>query len=574
MENKISEYSNFPYEKIIERWNKDYYDGVPPTKADSSTRTYELAMALRNITGYDTRLLNSIIPTYEGMTDALKAQKIAAAVNAKQTQMPTRLRDVLTELKAEFIENKQLMDTVEDMEAEDDLLYFRRRPQKCLAMGLRESAVVVKNPSVMPMLVYIAPLIGGLATNVRLGIDGKMNWLNLISYIEGDSGSNKGRMMVLYNLWMWELKAEDKVTEGRQREYFQLLNKKKNAKEQPEEPVFKFRLIAVNNTPANVATQLDALDTEHAISTTDEADEINAKWTGKEKMELSVMLRKAYDAAEYHRNAKSLEAARCHREHLKWNVALLGTQDALYRLVNQYTDGLQSRLALGRMPDNTYAKNDKDVTLTAMQVENIHNVAHLLRVMRGDLVLPKLEARSDAWTEGIRLRSIKDADKALAKCRMRDHGIAMRIVCCMMLCRVAEKLIKKHGLRGAEERLKQDEGLLQSMMLKEQTKEMLEAYDVIADYIIDNDLIYFRERLENSYESKDHKHCSGLRTTQGKNDSIYERLPNVFSRAELIEETRRSKGNDFTDNTIKQMIKNWKKSDLIIAENGNYRKTA
>ena len=361
MENKISEYSNFPYEKIIERWNKDYYDGVPPTKADSSTRTYELAMALRNITGYDTRLLNSIIPTYEGMTDALKAQKIAAAVNAKQTQMPTRLRDVLTELKAEFIENKQLMDTVEDMEAEDDLLYFRRLPQKCLAMGLRESAVVVKNPSVMPMLVYIAPLIGGLATNVRLGIDGKMNWLNLISYIEGDSGSNKGRMMVLYNLWMWELKAEDKVTEGRQRAYFQLLNKKKNAKEQPEEPVFKFRLIAVNNTPANVATQLDALDTEHAISTTDEADEINAKWTGKEKMELSVMLRKAYDAAEYHRNAKSLEAARCHREHLKWNVALLGTQDALYRLVNQYTDGLQSRLALGRMPDNTYAKNDKDV---------------------------------------------------------------------------------------------------------------------------------------------------------------------------------------------------------------------
>ena len=117
---------------------------------------------------------------------------------------------------------------------------------------------------------------------MRLGIDGKMNWLNLISYIEGDSGSNKGRMMVLYNLWMWELKAEDKVTEGRQREYFQLLNKKKNAKEQPEEPVFKFRLIAVNNTPANVATQLDALDTEHAISTTDEADEINAKWTGKE----------------------------------------------------------------------------------------------------------------------------------------------------------------------------------------------------------------------------------------------------------------------------------------------------
>ena len=571
---KVIGYRDFPYDKIIEKWNKDYYDGVQPTQADSSTRTYELAMALRNITGYDPKLLNQIIPTYEGMTDALKAQKIAAAVNAKQTQMPTRLRDVLMELKAEFAENKQMMDAIDDMEAEDDLLYYKRLPQRCLAMGLRESAVVVKKPCVMPMLVYMAPLIGGLATNVRLSIDGKMNWLNLISYIEGDSGSNKGRMMVLYGLWMWQLKAEDKVTEQRQREYFQLLKKKKNAKEQPEEPVFKFRLIALNNTPANVATQLDALDNEHAISTTDEADEINAKWTGKEKMELSVMFRKAYDAAEYHRNAKSAEAARCHREHLKWNVALLGTQDALYRLVNQYTDGLQSRLAIGRMPDNTYARNDKDVTLTDMQMENIHNVAHLLRVMKGDLVLNKLEERSDTWTENIRLLSIKNADKALAKCRMRDHGIAMRIIACMMLCKVAEKLIKSYGLQGAEERLKQDDTLLQRMMAKEQTKGMLEAYDVMADYLIDNDLIYFRERLENSYDSKDHKHCCGLQPSRGKNSSIYESLPMTFTRTDLIEATRRFKGNDISENTIKQIIKNWKKSGLIVADDGKYRKTA
>ena len=139
-------YRDFPYDKIIEKWNKDYYDGVQPTQADSSTRTYELAMALRNITGYDPKLLNQIIPTYEGMTDALKAQKIAAAVNAKQTQMPTRLRDVLMELKAEFAENKQMMDAIDDMEAEDDLLYYKRLPQRCLAMGLRESAVVVKKP--------------------------------------------------------------------------------------------------------------------------------------------------------------------------------------------------------------------------------------------------------------------------------------------------------------------------------------------------------------------------------------------------------------------------------------------
>lgn len=573
MDEETLRYGNLPYQLIIDKWNKKFYNGVLPSQADSSTRTYELALALRNIAGYDAELLKRIIPTYEGMTDALKAQKVAAAVNAKQTQMPSRLREVLADLQAENSGDKGIVETIDELQTEDDLMYFRRLPQRCLGMGMRESAAKVTDTIVMPMIVYLTPVIGALATNVRLSIDGNMNWLNLLAYVVGDSGSNKSWLISLYRVWMHEIKVEDKIQEDKQREFFRLMKRKRNAKELPEEPELKIREITLNNTPANVATQLDMLDTEHAISTTDEADEINAKWTGKEKLEFSVMMRKAFDASEYHRNAKSVDAARCHREHLKWNISLLGTQDALYRLVNQYTDGLQSRLAMARMPDNTYARKRKEVTLSDMQIDSIHNVAHLLRLMRGDLTLDKLERRSDQWTERMRQYSIMDGDKALAKCRMRDHGIAMRIVCCLMLCRVAEKLIRRHGLAGAEERLKLDEGLLQEMMFKEQTNSMLEAYDVIADYLIDNDLIFFRERLTDSYSNKDHKLCSGLRCGGGKNDSIFERLPKVFTRGELFAEAYRSKGGDMSDNTVKQMIKNWKRSELIVAEDGHYRKT-
>ena len=82
-------YGALAYDMTIDKWNKTYYGGNLPNEADSSTRTYELAMALRNITGNDANLLMKIIPTYEGMSDEMKAQKVNAAVSAKQTQMPS-----------------------------------------------------------------------------------------------------------------------------------------------------------------------------------------------------------------------------------------------------------------------------------------------------------------------------------------------------------------------------------------------------------------------------------------------------------------------------------------------------
>jgi hypothetical protein len=42
-----------------------------------------------------------------------------------------------------------------------------------------------------------------------------------------------------------------------------------------------------------------------------------------------------------------------HIDKLLWNVTMCGTPDALYRVVNNYTDGFQSRIAIGRTPDKS-----------------------------------------------------------------------------------------------------------------------------------------------------------------------------------------------------------------------------
>lgn len=565
-------YGGLPYDMIIDKWNKTYYGGSLPNQADSSTRTYELAMALRNIANNDANLLKTIIPTYEGMTDEMKAQKINAAVNAKQTQMPSRLRDVLNILYGENVHNQDIKEAIEGIQLDDALIYSNRLPKKLLPMGYRESGRLVGKPCILQMIMFVSVLVGALATNVRLRIDALFNWLNLIVFIIGKSGSNKSALITLYHIWVFYLAAEDELLEEKEREYDRQMKLKRNSKTQPEKPELPYRLVPLNNTLANVAEGLDSLKNEHAISVSDEIDEINGKWSGGDKVMLSVMLRKSFDAAEFHKRAKSSDAAKCHRKHLKWNVAITGTDDSLMRFMTQYTDGLQSRLALGSMPDNTYLPKTNAVTLKESEVENIKNVARVLRAMSGDLILPKLDKVSDDWTEGIRVEALKNNDEVLARCRMRNHVIAMRIVCCIMLCAVAEKLIKKHGVNAAEEMLKNDKDLLQKMMKREQTPAMMETYKVIADYIIDNDLYFFREKLENAYKKSEDRIKMGLRVIRGKNDSIYSRLPQMFSHAELVAEARKIKGPDVTDNAIKQIIKNWKASELIVPEGDKFKK--
>ena len=571
--NKLK-YGDLEYEVIISKWNELFYNSTLPTAQDARTRCYELARALRNICNNDTELLKKIIPTFEGMTDAMKAAQIAKAVNSPVTQMPQGLRTVLNALKNDYAHNEKVEKTISDIMEEDELLYFRLLPKKALAMGYRESALKVGEKNLMPMVVCIASVAGGIATGVRLKVDGAYNWLNLLAYCAGAPGSNKSDIKELCDIWLTEVLAEDEVVLEKEAEWRNLFKKKRNDKNLPPEPELPLRYIPLNNTLANVVERLNNLDERHALSVTEESDEISAKWSAKELVEFSVYLRKAWDSERLLREAKSVDAARCYKEHLKWNVVLLGTDDALYRFVRNYNDGLQSRMAFGRMFDNTFAKKTYKTSLTERQKQNIRDVAHLLGVMKGDISLPKLQERDDEWTEKIRLSALKCDDEVLANCRKRTHTTAQRIVCTMMLCSVAEKLMKKYGLEKAEGLIKDNPELLGRMMAKEQTEEMLAAYDVIADYLVDNDIYFFRSKLTKAYEqNRNERGGDSKRQRRGKNDTIFDMLPQNFSRADAMKMAARVNGESGTDNAVAKMLYNWKSSGLVTIEGGLFRKS-
>jgi predicted transcriptional regulator len=143
-----------------------------------------------------------------------------------------------------------------------------------------------------------------------------------------------------------------------------------------------------------------------------------------------------------------------------------------------------------------------------------------------------------------------------------------------MLCKVCETLIQKHGLSGAESQLKQHPALWREMLLKTQTPTMLEAYDVIADSLLENALYFFRDRIENAFLSRDYAgSLNGERTKRGRNDSIYERLDPQFTFEQAMQQSVAVKGANVNHNTVRQMLKNWRKQGLVVLEeDGNYRK--
>ena len=565
-------YKGIPYDRIIEKWWAFYKEGEHPIRSNRNTLTFELAVNLRNICDSDPQLLDRIIPCYDEFPEAEKMACIRSALGEKKTQMPKRLKDVLTAVRQDM--RAEAREEAEEEEAllQDDLYYYDALPK--MPQGVRESIDAVGPHLAMPAIFAITPAIGMLATGVRVDIHGNPSQLNLISYIAGDFASGKGSIDPVVSAWLSEIKMADKGYLEAEEEWRARKRAAKNKKEQPEDPKYPVRYLTLNNTVANLADRLANTQGKHAFSFTPEADTVAQKWRTA-MCDFSVMLRQAYDGTPYDREAKSADAVNVHIEKLLWNVVMCGTPDALYRVITNYTDGFQSRVAVARTPDNTFsALAESPYRLTEHHKAKIQQVAHLLPLMNGDVELPKLEKRGRQWLERIRIETLENDDKTKARQRFRTCPTAMRMTTCLMLCRVAELLIQRHGLQGAETRLKADPTLWQNLLQRQQTPQMLATFDVLADYMIDNAIYFFRERIEEAFRAGTYTPSDAPRTKKGCNDTIYQKLGGQFTAEEAYGATINVRGFDVQKGRVLTMLYRWEKQGIVQRiEKGVYKKT-
>lgn len=300
-------YLGIPYGEIIKKWWQMYNDGQEPMRSNRNTLTFELAVNLRHICGFDRNQLAQIIPCYDGFPEQEKMACINSALNEKITQMPKRLKDVLSAIRQERMkqgnvgggsaaDNEALVNALDEANAKDDLFYYNALPK--LPQGIRDSISAVGPALALPVITAICPAIGMLATGVKVSVHGKMNSLNLISYIAGDFASGKGSIDPVIDAWTSEVKEMDKMYQQKEDEWRAKKRAAKNKKEQPEEPKLPVRCLTLNNTVANLAERLANTEGKHAFSFTPEADTVAQKWKSA-MSDFSVMLRQAYDGTSY-----------------------------------------------------------------------------------------------------------------------------------------------------------------------------------------------------------------------------------------------------------------------------------
>jgi hypothetical protein len=570
------DYHGIPFTDIIKKYWEVNNRGFEPTQGDRDTLTYQLACDLRHICGKNADWLDQVIPCYDGFAPEEKRKKIESALSSDYEAFPTRLRNTLAALS---MSPKIGDDRGLNGEIDDDCSNPQPpnlRGLKILPQGVRDSIEAAEPGMEMTVVAAICPCIGALASGVQLDVHKKKAGLNLISYIVGDFASGKGLIDPIQSAWMAEVKAMDDLYLQQEEDWRNKKLAAKNKKEQPEEPKLPVRCIPLNNTVANIAERLANVVGKHAFSFTPEADVVAQKWKSSVS-DFSVMIRQAYDGSRYDREARSVEAVNVHIDHLLWNVVMCGTPDALYRVISNYTDGLQSRIAFTQTPDNTFAQlADDPRVLTDRQAERIRQIAHLLPLMQGEVVLPKLEETGRKWLEKIRLEAMLNDDRVKARQRIRICVTTQRMVCCLMLCKVCEQLIQKHGMSGAEKQLQTHPNLWKEMLLKTQTPQMLELYDLIADSLLENALYFFRNRIEKAYTSRTYGD-SGIcgRVRRSKNDTIYESLDMQFTFEQALKHSIEKKGSEVTSNSVQQMLKNWRKQKLIELESdGKFKKLA
>ena len=93
---------------------------------------------------------------------------------------------------------------------------------------------------------------------------------------------------------------------------------------------------------------------------------------------------------------------------------------------------------------------------------------------------------------------------------------------------------------------------------------MLAVFDTLADYQLENALYFFCSRIEDAFSSKNYSGQSPYdRSRRGRNDSIFERLDVTFTFEQAEQQSVAVKGASSTRESVKQMLKNWKRQGLI-----------
>ena len=414
-----------------------------PMEGERNTYYYNMCVNFRYITDHNVGILLAQLPDL-GLSITERQRVVESACKSRRGgRIPYTFWKFLESLGlVTSLKNAGLATTEEEQEEQLDSMEKKKPTAVDMPMLFREICRSVPLEFRWPMTAALLPILGTLGSRIRARyIDGKMHSPTFHSVIIAPASSGKSIFGDIYHLLTEQLKRRDDVEWEREKLYKMELRRKKNAKELPENPHIRLRLLNPSiSVPMLLQRQQDA-DGLHQLTFTPEVDTLAKTNKGKAGMDKNDMYRQAWDNDWYGQDYMMTDTFSGNVQ-LFQNFLLTGTPAQVRNFYGDPENGLVSRVMFAHIEGQEFARMPKFRELTARAKETIDRcIQRLLDSCYKTLDNGKetILAEKDItekmtfmykpledWLEKKRLEALMEADKSKDNFRKRAAVKAFR----------------------------------------------------------------------------------------------------------------------------------------------------
>ena len=513
-------YRGLPYDRIIGCWMT--LTGGQPAQGERNVRLYQLAAALRAICDNDPQQLLDVMPAC-----GLPATEMRAIVQSACKEPPKGLTRTLREAIALARSTAPETDsaaapapTADQAAAPTPSPAF---DTDSLPPALKASLAGVPQSMWWPVVAAVMPIAAAYADGVEVEYcDGARQRLGLMSVILGDQASGKSTCKKAVDLWKRQLEAEDRLARQREDEWKAKKKSRKANEKLPDDPQVLIRVLPVTVSCSTLLKRFKNARGHTEYSFGEELDTLRktngaGSWSSKYDI-----YRLAFDHGEWGQDYNS-DQAESGVVNVAYNWTMLGTYGAMRQCfkADNIENGLSSRVIVADMPDNSFAPMPHYTRRTTDDERQIDEGVTRLRSAMGFVDTPRLREAIAQWVEQKRLEAAKDIDHVKDTYRKRAAVIGFR---CGAVC---------HLLTGAPE----------------ESQQTVDFALQVAELTLDGQIRTFGEQLDKQYASAENRTAR-----QGRNVSVYDQLPPVFTQADL----QQLKAGECSVSSLKTILSRWK----------------
>jgi len=285
-------YKDVKYSTIIDKYLELFNEGKKPCQGDRNAMTYELALMLRPICNFDQKMLEQIIPQYDGFPEEEWRQTIANALKEPNRGTSWRLRQVLQALQ----QSRRVEVTGGSFSAPPPM---PKRLPPLIRLLVSNVPDIYKPAVAAAVFPALAAHLHGVKFTYWDNVEHEATFMNVLI---GRQSIGKGSIKKPIELIIKSIKERDKPSRAREAEWKRQNPSGKNKAKDPRPEDICIQVLIDNLTDAVFNQRIVDADRNGQRFLYTIVDEIEAlkKVTSKGTVdEVSLLIRKAWDNSEH-----------------------------------------------------------------------------------------------------------------------------------------------------------------------------------------------------------------------------------------------------------------------------------